>query len=208
MSPSGKKIAVASFQGKSGGWEGEIENLKTNIFVMNVDKPFDRKLVVTDGGWPTWGSDDVIFFHRKIENSTKSEENFWGVFRADISKILASKSSPPITDAPRVTPVDIDAFTPAAISETKVAVATIRKKSKFSDVRVEDQYRHIEIFEYSPSGVRESTKITRFIRPKADHFNPFLFDGIDETRRIGYHRCKSDLIKVGTTANYHFEFLN
>jgi hypothetical protein len=37
----------------------------------------------------------------------------------------------------RVTPEAFDAVTPAAISETKVAVATIRLKSKFSDVRVE-----------------------------------------------------------------------
>ncbi|GMN53525.1 hypothetical protein TIFTF001_022654 [Ficus carica] len=105
VSPSGKMIAVASFEEKKGGWDGEIENLKTNIFVMNVEEdqePLERK--------------------------------------ADISKCLTSKNPLVTTDTPRVLPddpkaVEIDARTPAAISDTKVA-------------------------------------------------------------RIGYHRCKSDTIKV------------
>ncbi|KAF4397167.1 hypothetical protein G4B88_009013 [Cannabis sativa] len=83
VSPSGKMVAVASFQGK-GGWDGEIEDLKTDIFVMNVDNPSDRKLVITNGGWPSWGSDNVIFFHRK-------KNGVWGVFRADISNGLQSE---------------------------------------------------------------------------------------------------------------------
>uniref|UniRef100_A0A803Q3Q2 Uncharacterized protein n=1 Tax=Cannabis sativa TaxID=3483 RepID=A0A803Q3Q2_CANSA len=78
VSPSGKMIAVASFQNK-GGWDGEIEYLKTDIYVINVDNPSDRKLVITNGGWPSWGSDNVIFFHSK-------RDGFWAVFRADISK--------------------------------------------------------------------------------------------------------------------------
>ncbi|OAY43500.1 uncharacterized protein LOC110620688 [Manihot esculenta] len=174
VSPSGRKIAVASFQGKD--WNGEIENLQTDIYVMNVEKPpLDRKRVITDGGWPTWGSDNIIFFHRKVGD-------FWGVFRFDISS----------GETVRLTPDGMDAVTPAAINETKVAVATIRKKSKFTDVREEDQYRHIEIFD--STAPNQSIKITQMTRPKADHFNPFIIDG---EKRIGYHRCKSDHLKHG-----------
>ena len=192
MSPSGKMIAVASFQRKDGGWDGEIEDLKTNIFVMNVEKPFNRKLVVKNGGWPTWGSDNVIFFHRKVDK-------LWGVFRANISNNRSLTS-----DTPRVTPNNIDARTPAAISDTKVAVATIRKESKFGEDREELQYRHIEIFEFSTDGRQvEPVKLTQKIRAKADHFNPFVIDGIGGSKRIGYYRCKSDTLKVSII--YHFD---
>ncbi|KAL5555707.1 hypothetical protein UlMin_037943 [Ulmus minor] len=186
VSPCGKKIAMASFQGKAGGWNGEIEDLKTDIFVMNLDKPFNRKIVVRNGGWPTWGSDNVIFFHRKVGE-------FWSVFRADISQGFES----------RVTPDGIHAITPAAIDANAVAVATIRQKSQFSDVRVEAQYRHIEIF-YSDKP-EQTIQITQKTRPKADHFNPFVIDG---GKRIGYHRCKSDLLKSGDDIQRQFHKLD
>ncbi|GMP55757.1 hypothetical protein CsSME_00020484 [Camellia sinensis var. sinensis] len=143
---------------------------------MNVEKPFNRKKVVTNGGWPTWGSDNVIFFHRK-------EGEFWGVFRADLSNGMES----------RVTPDGIKAMTPAAINATTVAVATIRQKSEFLEVvRVEAQYRHIEIFD--STGQQQNIRITQNTMPKADHFNPFVIDG---GKRIGYHRCTSDRLKSG-----------
>ncbi|KAL5579152.1 hypothetical protein UlMin_011594 [Ulmus minor] len=174
VSPSGKKIAVASFERK-GGWDGEIEDLKTDIFAMDVDNPSERRLVIRNGGWPTWGSDNVIFFHRKVGE-------FWGVFRADISNGETS-------DTPRVTPVDIDAMTPVAINATKVVVATIRQKSQSNTIPVEAKFRHIEIFEYSTTGQQDSIQITQKIVPEANHFNPFLIDG---GKRIGYHRCIRD----------------
>lgn len=142
---------------------------------MNVEKPpLERKKIIKNGGWPTWGSENIIFFHRKVGK-------FWGVFRFDIAS----------GETVRVTTDGIDAITPAAISDTKVAVATIRKKSSFSDVRGEAQYRHIEIFDSSAPD--QPIKITQITRPKADHFNPFVLDG---GKRIGYHRCKSDLLNV------------
>ncbi|KAJ4754116.1 DPP6 N-terminal domain-like protein [Rhynchospora pubera] len=172
VSPSGKKVAVASFQGK--GWTGEIEDLKTDIYVMNVDQSelgLERKRVIVNGGWPTWGSDNILFFHRKEYYGTTTA---WRVFRFNIS---TGETIP-------VTPKEFDAVTPAAISENKVAVATIRMKSKFSDVRVDAQYRHIEIFDTTVQG--QSVKITQNTSPKADHYNPFVIDG---GKRIGYHRC-------------------
>ncbi|KAL5578675.1 hypothetical protein UlMin_011117 [Ulmus minor] len=171
VSPSGNKIAVVSFQRK-GGWDGEIEDLQTDIFLMNVEKPLRRKLVVKNGGWPTWGSDNVLFFHRKVGK-------FWVVFRADITNGQTS----------RVTPKEFHAMTPVAINTTSVAVATIREKSRSSATgRKEEQYRHIEIFDSTTTGRWKEQKITQKIKPLADHFNPFVIDG---GKRIGYHRCKS-----------------
>ncbi|KAL2944715.1 Tol-Pal system protein TolB [Bienertia sinuspersici] len=181
VSPSGKKIAVASLQ-KRGGWYGEREKLKTDIFVMNIEKPYNRKLVIKDGGWPTWGSENVIFFHRREGN--KPGKN-WGVYRADLSN----------GNIFRVTPEDIDAVTPAAVDADLVAVATIRKKSelkKFTDVREKEQYRQIEVF--NSRRLPEIVHITEHIEPLADHFNPFIIEHHDGEKRIGYNRC----IKRGT----------
>ena len=75
-------------------------------------------------------------------------------------------------------------MTPAALSETKVAVATVRQKSN-SWIMLEEQYRHIEIFDMTKDLDRPA-RITINIRPKANHFNPFVLDG---GSRIGYHRC-------------------
>ncbi|XP_050218188.1 uncharacterized protein LOC126668968 [Mercurialis annua] len=209
-SPNGKMIAVASFQ-RRGGWHGEIEDLQTDIYVMNLVKPYKRRLVVQNGGWPTWGSESVIFFHRRIINdniaSDKEEDKReWRVFRADISG-AETKISP-------VTPLGIHAMTPAAISATEVVVATIRQKSKLSDEREEKaQYRHIEIFDTNKRQRRqqqqeeeeedeeeeiddeeeESVQITVNTRSYSDHYNPFV---IDKGNRIGYHRCNCDLVQM------------
>ncbi|XP_074318224.1 uncharacterized protein LOC141655019 [Silene latifolia] len=82
VSPDGSKIAVASFQGKHGGWQGEIENLMTNIIVFPMDNPSERTTIVNNGGWPSWGSDNVIFFHRKLDDLAN---DYWAVFRAALS---------------------------------------------------------------------------------------------------------------------------
>jgi hypothetical protein len=184
VSPSGKKVAVASYQGKK--WDGEIKNLNTNIYVMSLENPSqDRERVIENGGWPSWGSEDVIFFHRKDGGG---ENSCWGVFRHTLST----------GETVRVTPAAFDAVTPAAIDETRVAVAAIRQKSEFSDVRVEAQYRHIEVFDMrSPE---QPMQITRNTRPKADHFNPFVMDG---GKFIGYHRCKSELLQVHSHGYVH-----
>ncbi|XP_048498469.1 uncharacterized protein LOC104891772 isoform X2 [Beta vulgaris subsp. vulgaris] len=186
VSPDGKRIAVASFQRKA-GWDGEIEDLKTSIFVMNVDRPLNRQLVVVDGGWPTWGSDNVLFFHRNIEK-VKIEKR-WGVFRVDLR--VGS------TSITRVTPEEISAMTPAAIDETRVVVATLRRRFTFDeqDEREEDQYRHIEIFDMNKP-LDQSTKITQITRSMADHFNPFVIDDNKGGKRIGYHRCNSDKVNA------------
>ncbi|KAK9734897.1 hypothetical protein RND81_04G170100 [Saponaria officinalis] len=182
VSPDGKKVAMASFQ-RTGGWKGEIEDLRTDIFVMNVDKPSNRKLVVENGGWPTWGSNDILFFHRNT-NTPNDAETRWAVFRLDMRTTPATET--------RVTPEEINAITPAAINETTVAVAVIRDKYNINDPETEreiNQYRHIEIFNLSG---QPAIKVTEMVRPRADHFNPFVVVDKDGDMRIGYHRCNTD----------------
>ncbi|KAK3119908.1 hypothetical protein QOZ80_9AG0677600 [Eleusine coracana subsp. coracana] len=196
VSPSGKMVAVASFQ--RNGWQGEIEDLQTEITLMNVDRQkqgsLGRTRLPIKGGWPSWGSDDAIFFHRK------DDQGYWGVYRYKISTRVTI----------RVTPAGMDAVTPAAINESWVAVATIREKSGFSDVRRVEQYRHIEIFSCvsAPSQQQTVMNITRMSRPKADHFNPFCTwvpDGGRSNLRIGYHRCRSDILcqQNGVPRNFY-----
>lgn len=183
VSPSGKMVAVANFQGSE--WKGEIENLKTDIVIMNVDRRaqggLGRVVLIENGGWPTWGSERVIFFHRGFDTTPPSNVATWAVFRYDMD---TGKEE-------RVTPEGIDAMTPAAISATKVAVATVRQKSlqvQMKVQRVEAQYRHIEIFDTASPG-QPPVQITQKMRPHGDHYNPFVLDG---GRRLGYHRCRTD----------------
>lgn len=184
VSPSGKRVAVASYQGKK--WDGEIKDLPTSIYVMSIETPsLDRERVIENGGWPSWGSETVIFFHRL------TGEN-WGVFRYDLST----------GETIRVTPEAFDAMTPAAIDETRVAVATIRQKSVFFDVRVEAQYRHIEVFDMSSP--EKSLQITQYTKPKGDHYNPFV---MDSGKYIGYHRCQSDHLQHGDDVPRQFNKL-
>ncbi|XP_050375528.1 uncharacterized protein LOC126793131 [Argentina anserina] len=203
VSPSGKKIAVASFEGKKGGWEGEIEDLRTNIYVMNVEEPYNRTKVVENGGWPTWGSDDVIFFHRKDDpiprknNDKHPKDEFWGVYRADIGKGLTSVT-------PRMTPANIDGFTPAALDANTVVVVTVRQESGLGAAREEAQFRHIEIFD-TARGPNGSTTITQNTRSKADHFNPFVMDG---GKRIGYHRGWSEKLEFDKAVKRPFQKLD
>lgn len=152
---------------------------------MSLENPsLERKRVIENGGWPSWGSENIIFFHRKVRN-------IWGVFQYNLST----------GETIRVTPEAFDAVTPAAIDETRVAVATIRQKSEFTDVRTETQYRHIEIFDMNAP--EQPLQITQNTRAKADHFNPFV---MHDGKYIGYHRCKSDILQVHRYAIMYCQF--
>ncbi|KAL1833692.1 hypothetical protein ACET3Z_003343 [Daucus carota] len=188
VSPSGKRIAVASYQRKA-GWAGEIQDLQTSIFVMNVEKSFNRRLVVENGGWPTWGTEGVLFFHRKVDK-------FWAVFRVEFTDTFVSEPT-------RITPDKSNAMTPVAIDATTVAVATIRKLADFGIGRKKQHYRHIVVFD---SVIKKPVmNVTQVTKPLADHFNPFvIMDVGTNTKRIGYHRVNTDLIKVGDNIERQF----
>jgi len=185
VSPSGKRVAVANFS--QNRWAGEIEHLKTDIVVMNVDRKaqggkLERRRLIRDAGWPSWGSDNVMFFHRAVDEDDPTSDRLtphWGVYRYEIAAGRAD----------RVTPEDIEAMTPAAIGETKVAVATIRRRTnQMGGPREQDQFRHIEIFDLSAPN-RPPVRITQVVWPKADHYSPFVLDG---GGRIGYHRARTE----------------
>ncbi|KAH9605430.1 hypothetical protein KSS87_001025 [Heliosperma pusillum] len=184
VSPDGSKIAVASFQGKNGGWQGEIEGLMTNIYVFSMNDPSKRTMIIKNGGWPSWGSNNVIFFHRKLDDTPGGN---WGVFRADLRELSSITIS-------QVTPNSIKAITPAAIDENTVVVGTIRKSSKFSDRQKDtDQYRQIEIFD--STGQKNPVPITKVNEKTAmaDHFNPFVIPQNSGGKRIGFHCGVVDL---------------
>lgn len=188
VSPSGKRIAVASYQ-KKAGWAGEIQDLQNSIYVMNVEKPFMRRMVVENGGWPTWGSENVLFFHRKVGD-------FWAVFRVEFTDTSTSEPT-------RVTPDKSNAMTPLAINATTVAVSMIRDLAKFGIDRTAEHYRHIMVFD---SNTKKSVMdVTQVTKPLADHFNPFLIMDVGtNSKRIGYHRVNTDLILKGDNIEKQF----
>ncbi|KAH7290339.1 hypothetical protein KP509_30G043300 [Ceratopteris richardii] len=166
LSPSGDWVAVASYEGR--GWQGEIHDLHTNIYVFNAKDGSGRRLVAQNGGWPTWADDGTLYFHRK------SDDGWWSIYKlSDWANAAES-----MADAERVTPPCVHAFTPAAMSPLAgnwIAVATRRMNSK---------WRHIEIFDLDS---KEFIQVTEKLHPEQHHYNPFI---APRSRRLGYHRCR------------------
>ncbi|CAI0395694.1 unnamed protein product [Linum tenue] len=168
VSPSGFLTAVASYG--ENGWNGEVEELSTDIYVFLTKDGSERVKIVEHGGWPSWVDDSTLFFHRK------SEEDGW----ISVYKAILPNSGPVSTDSvtvTRITPPGIHAFTPATSPGNTdfIAVATRRPTST---------YRHIELFDLVNN---EFTELTRFVSPQTHHLNPFLSP---DSGRVGYHRCR------------------
>ena len=78
-------------------------------------------------------------------------------------------------------------MTPAAISETKVAVATIRQRTnQMGGARDADMFRHVELFDLAAPSDQPPVKVTQVVWPMVDHYNPFVLHG---STCIGYHRA-------------------
>ncbi|EFJ05147.1 hypothetical protein SELMODRAFT_187603 [Selaginella moellendorffii] len=162
VSPSGKFVMVASDDGR--GWGGEIEELDTDLYSFQAWDGSGRKLVVKNGGWPSWSDDSTVFFHRR------AEDGWWSVYKATFSKSFTAIREE------RITPPGVHAFTPAASRTGKwIAVATRRAGSL---------YRHVEVFDL---GSRKFHKLSELVAPEAHHYNPFVSP---ESDKIGYHRCR------------------
>ncbi|XP_021285246.1 uncharacterized protein LOC110417301 [Herrania umbratica] len=169
VSPSGVWTAVASYGSK--GWDGEVEELSTDIYVFLTGDGSQRVKVVEHGGWPCWVDDSTLYFHRR------SEDQWISVYRAILPKgKLVSTESVTIE---RVTPPGVHAFTPATSpgNHKFIAVATRRPNSSF---------RHIELFDLVK---REFIELTRHVSPTTHHLNPFLSP---DSARVGYHKCKGE----------------
>ncbi|OVA15344.1 WD40-like Beta Propeller [Macleaya cordata] len=172
VSPSGIWTAVASSGEK--GWDGEIEDLNTHIYIFRTSDGSNRIKVVDHGGWPCWIDDSTFYFHRS------SDDGWWSVYKATLPPTTNTQKRTIQNDSvriERVTPPGLHAFTPAVSVKNKrfIAMATRRPTSDF---------RHIELFDLTTN---QFVELTRNVSPKTHHFNPFFsFDGT----QIGYHRCR------------------
>ncbi|KAL2503610.1 DPP6 N-terminal domain-like protein [Abeliophyllum distichum] len=168
VSPSGVWTAVASYGEK--GWTGDVQELRTDIYVFLTRDGSNRVQVIEHGGWPSWGDDSTLYFHRRCE------DGWWSVFRAIIPITNGQLGVDPVT-IQRVTPPGLHAFTPAASLANKsfIAVATRRSGS---------DYRHIELVDVVSNTF---TELTRPVSPNAHHLNPFISP---DATRVGYHKCR------------------
>ncbi|XVF64505.1 hypothetical protein PTKIN_Ptkin09bG0174900 [Pterospermum kingtungense] len=169
VSPSGVWTAVASYG--SEGWDGEVEELSTDIYVFLTRDGTHRVKVVEHGGWPCWVDDSTLYFHRR------SEDQWISVYRATFPK-----DKPVSTESvtiQRVTPPGLHAFTPATSpgNHKFIAVATRRPNSSF---------RHIELFDLVKN---EFIELTRHVSPSTHHLNPFISP---DSSRVGYHKCRGE----------------
>ncbi|MBI5116123.1 PD40 domain-containing protein [Candidatus Poribacteria bacterium] len=142
-SPNGDLIAFASGSGKAGG---------ADLFVMKTDGS-DRKLIVANGGWPSFASDgQSLFFHSKREHN-------WGVWRINLDG----------SQLQRITPPDIEAFTPRASADGKWLLMAVRRGS----------HRQIELMDLGPRSLIALTN------DATDHWNPSISaDG----KRVIWHK--------------------
>ncbi|KAL2922469.1 Tol-Pal system protein TolB 2 [Bienertia sinuspersici] len=168
VSPSGVFTAVASYGGK--GWDGDVEELRTDIYVFLSRDGSERVKVVEHGGWPCWVDDRTFYFHRKDD-----VDGWWSVYKGILPRVGRVNTEFVVVE--RVTPPGLHVFTPATSpnNDEFIVVATRRPGS---------DYRQIELFDLKN---KEFRQVTRPISPRTHHFNPFVSpDG----SRVGYHKCQ------------------
>lgn len=190
VSPSGGTWTAVASYGEE-GWQGDVEELETDIYVFRTRDGSGRVKVVQHGGWPSWADESTLYFHRR------GDDGWWSVYRAFIPFLQAaddgddhpntnfSAATPTATATAtatrveRVTPPGLHAFTPAASPGNTgfIAVATRRPDSDF---------RHIELFDLRSNQFRD---LTRPVSPRTHHFNPFISP---DSTWVGYHRCRGD----------------
>ncbi|CAB4297376.1 unnamed protein product [Prunus armeniaca] len=124
VSPSGVWTAVASYGPK--GWDGEVEELSTDIYVFLTRDGTQRVKVVEHGGWPSWVDESTIYFHRR------GEDQWWSIYRAILRREGPSSTESVVVQ--RVTPPGLHAFTPATSPGNRefIAVATRRPHLELS----------------------------------------------------------------------------
>jgi Tol biopolymer transport system component len=147
-SPKGDLIALASGSGQAGG---------TDIFVMSPDGS-GRRLVVKNGGWPSFAADgQSLFFHSRRQGR-------WGIWRVNLDG----------SNLKRITPPDLEAFTPRASVDGKWLVLAILR----------GEHRQIELMDLSTG------KLTTLTTEATDHWNPSISpDG----RQVVYHKATPGL---------------
>jgi Tol biopolymer transport system component len=146
-SPRGEWIAFASGSGVRGG---------TGLYVMKPDGS-GRRRVVEDGGWPTFAADgESLYFH-------SGRQGKWGIWHVRLDG----------SGLERVTPPEIEAYTPRAAADGKALVVVVKRGN----------HRQIELLDLA------SRKLTAVTREPTDHWNPSL---APDGRSVVYHRTAPD----------------
>ncbi len=146
-SPDGDLIAFASGSGVAGG---------TDLYVMRPDGT-GRRLVVKNGGWPAFLGGGRLAFHSRREGR-------WGVWQVHLDG----------TGLKRLTPDDVDAYTPRASADGRVLAVAVKRGGN----------RQVELLDV------DGGKLTPVTSDKADHWNPAVSaDG----RQVVYHKVREGL---------------
>lgn len=171
VSPSGKWVIVASDQNH--GFQGEPCFVNSDLYIFKAVDGSARRLLIKNGGWPSWGaSDSQFFFHRR------AADGWWSVYEASIAW---SSGDPVAEEKNRLTPSGFHAFTPAASRDGKwVALATRRLPAS------KNKYRRIEILDLTSGRL----SILNTSKTEAHQYNPFIDP--DDSTVIGYHQCQDD----------------
>jgi hypothetical protein len=70
---AGEWVMVASTQGRE--WDGEIGDLNLGLYVFKAEDGSQRRLVVQNGGWPSWADSSTVFFHRV------AQDGWWSIYK-------------------------------------------------------------------------------------------------------------------------------
>ncbi|XP_050236485.1 uncharacterized protein LOC126686473 [Mercurialis annua] len=169
VSLSGNYIAVASYGSRP--WDGEFQDLYTDIVVFKESESDKRVVICERGGWPSWSGDTTVYFHRK------ADDGWWSIFQVKLPENMDDFSGFPIAPV-RITPPGVHCFTPAAMHNTERIVVATRRRGK-------DQ-RHIEIFDVASNTFYP---VTELVNPSFHHYNPFVSP---DSMYIGYHRFRGE----------------
>lgn len=175
-SPAGDWIACASGEGTPRAPRETAQAGGADLYVMKPDGS-ERKLVVKNGGWPAFSADgQSLYFHRVVGAETKSpdsegqaakQQEKWGIWRVNVDG----------SDLERITPADVEAYTPRVSADGKWLVAAIRR----------GEHRQIERMDLA------TKKLTAVTKDPADHWNPSI--SADGTQVL-YHKTASEFTIV------------
>jgi Tol biopolymer transport system component len=103
-SPSGEWVGLASGSGRAGG---------TDLVVMKPDGT-GRRLVVKDGGWPSFSADgQSLYFHRKRADK-------WAIWRVNLDGSAQEQ----------VTPAGVEVFTPRAAPDGRSLIVAVLRNGQ------------------------------------------------------------------------------
>ncbi|MBX6316552.1 MAG: PD40 domain-containing protein, partial [Isosphaeraceae bacterium] len=142
-SPRGDLIACASGSGQAG---------QTDLVVLAPDGS-GRRRVVADGGWPAFSADgQALFFHSKRDGR-------WGIWRVGLDG----------SEPERITPPDIEAYTPCASADGRWLAAAVRRGEHRQIVRID----------------LDDRSLTDLTDEPTDHWNPTI---APDGRSVVYHK--------------------